>query len=69
MEPEKHLEREIPPKPRIFLDADVLFAGAASPNEHSVSNLLLRMSELPLIDAITNPGDHRSGAQPAKQDA
>jgi predicted nucleic acid-binding protein len=54
MEPEKHLEREIPPKPRIFLDADVLFAGAASPNEHSASNLLLRMAELTLIEAITS---------------
>jgi predicted nucleic acid-binding protein len=54
MEPEKPLEREIPPKPRIFLDADVLFAGAASPNEHSASNLLLRMAELTLIEAITS---------------
>jgi predicted nucleic acid-binding protein len=48
MEPEK------PPKPRIFIDADVLFAGAASPNEHSASNLLLRMAELTLIEAITS---------------
>lgn len=48
MEPEK------PPKPRIFFDADVLFAGAASPNEHSASNLLLRMAELTLIEAITS---------------
>jgi predicted nucleic acid-binding protein len=48
MEPEK------PPKPRIFIDADVLVAGAASPNEHSASNLLLRMAELTLIEAITS---------------
>lgn len=43
-----------PEKPRIFIDADVLFAGAASPNEHSASNLILRMSELTLIEAITS---------------
>jgi predicted nucleic acid-binding protein len=54
MEPEKPLERESPTKPRIFIDADVLFAGAASPNEHSASNLLLRMAELTLIEAVTS---------------
>jgi predicted nucleic acid-binding protein len=54
MEPEKPLERETPTKPRIFIDADVLFAGATSPNEHSASNLLLRMAELTLIEAITS---------------
>jgi predicted nucleic acid-binding protein len=54
MEPEKPLKRETPTKPHIFIDADVLFAGAASPNEHSASNLLLRMAELTLIEAITS---------------
>lgn len=54
MEPEKPLERESPTKPRIFIDADVLFAGAASPNEHSASNLLLRMAELTMIEAVTS---------------
>jgi predicted nucleic acid-binding protein len=54
MEPVKPLEWESPTKPRIFIDADVLFAGAASPNEHSASNLLLRMAELTLIEAITS---------------
>jgi predicted nucleic acid-binding protein len=48
MEPTK------PHKPRIFIDADVLFAGAASPNEHSASNLILRMAELTLIEAIAS---------------
>jgi len=43
-----------PVKPRIFIDADVLFAGAASPNEHSASNLILRMAELTLIEAIAS---------------
>lgn len=41
-------------KPRVFIDADVLFAGAASPNEHSASNLILRMAELTLIEAVTS---------------
>ena len=31
-----------PPKPRIFVDADVLFAAAASPNEHGASLVILR---------------------------
>jgi len=48
MEPEK------PAKLRLFVDADVLFAGAASPNENSASNLILRMGELTLIEAITS---------------
>jgi predicted nucleic acid-binding protein len=42
------------PKPRIFVDADVLFAGAASPNEHSASLVILRMSEITLVEAITS---------------
>jgi hypothetical protein len=44
----------LPGKPRIFIDSDVLFAGTASPNEHSASNLILRMAELTLIDAIAS---------------
>jgi len=48
------MELEKPAKPRIFIDADVLFAGAASPNEHSASNLILRMAELTLIEGITS---------------
>lgn len=48
------MEASHPAKPRIFIDADVLFAGAASPNEHSASNLILRMAELTLIEAITS---------------
>jgi len=43
-----------PHKPRIFIDADVLFAGAASPNEHSASLVILRMAEITLIEAITS---------------
>ncbi len=48
------MEAEKPAKPRVFVDADVLFAGAASPNEHSASNLILRMAELTLIEGITS---------------
>lgn len=48
------MEANKPAKPRIFMDADVLFAGAASPNEHSASNLILRMAELTLIEVITS---------------
>lgn len=41
-------------KPRVFIDADVLFAGSASPTEHGASLTILRMSEITLIDAITS---------------
>lgn len=36
------------------MDADVLFAGAASSNEHSASLLILRLAEITLIEAITS---------------
>lgn len=41
-------------KPRVFLDADVIFAGAAAPSEHGASLVLLRMAEITLIEAITS---------------
>lgn len=43
-----------PRRPRVFLDADVLFAGAASPGEHSASLVILRMAEITLIEAVTS---------------
>ena len=43
-----------PDKPRVFIDADVLFAGAASPSEHSASLLILRLAEITLIEAVTS---------------
>ena len=43
-----------PPKPRVFVDADVIFAGAASPSEHSASLVILRLAEITLIEAITS---------------
>jgi hypothetical protein len=42
-----------PPKPRVFVDADVLFAGAAGPTEHGASLVILRMAEITLVDAVT----------------
>jgi len=41
-------------KPRVFVDADVLFAGSASPTEHGGSLVVLRMAEITLIDAYTS---------------
>jgi hypothetical protein len=43
-----------PRKPRVFIDADVLFAGAASPSTHRASLVVLRMAEITLIDALTS---------------
>ena len=43
-----------PRKPRVFVDADVLFAGAASPSEHGASLLILRMAEITLIEAVAS---------------
>ncbi|HID65282.1 MAG TPA: hypothetical protein EYP49_21405 [Anaerolineae bacterium] len=41
-------------KPTVFLDADVIFAGAAAPTEHGVSHVVLRMSEITLIECSTS---------------
>ena len=38
--------------PRVFVDSDVLFAGSASPSEHSASQVILRMAEITLIEAL-----------------
>ena len=43
-----------PPKPRIFVDSDVLFTGSASPNEHSASLVIFRMAEITLIEAVAS---------------
>jgi len=42
------------PSPRVFVDADVLFAGAAAPTEHGASLTVLRMAEITLIQALTS---------------
>ena len=41
-------------RPRVFVDADVLFAGAASPSEHGDSLTILRLAEIGLIDAVAS---------------
>lgn len=41
-------------KPRVFIDADALFAGAASPSDHGASLVVLRMAEITLIDAFAS---------------
>jgi predicted nucleic acid-binding protein len=43
-----------PPKPRIFVDSDVLFTGSASPNENSASLVIFHMAEITLIEAVTS---------------
>jgi predicted nucleic acid-binding protein len=43
-----------PNRPRVFIDADVLFAGAAGPSEHGASLVVLRMAEITLIEAVTS---------------
>ena len=44
----------MPRKPRVFVDADVLFAGVASPSQHGASLVVLHMAEITLIDAVTS---------------
>jgi len=41
-------------KPVVFLDADVIFAGAAAPTEHGASHVVLRLGEITLIDCVTS---------------
>jgi hypothetical protein len=39
---------------RVFFDADVIFAGCASPRDYGASLVLLRMAEITLIKAVTS---------------
>lgn len=41
-------------KPVVFLDADVIFAGAAAPTEHGASHVVLRTGEITLIECVTS---------------
>jgi predicted nucleic acid-binding protein len=43
-----------PSLPQVFIDADVLFAGSASPSEFGASLVVLRMAEITLINAVTS---------------
>ena len=40
-------------KPKVFIDADVLFAGSAAPSEYGASLVVLRMAEITLLEAYT----------------
>jgi len=42
------------PKPKVFIDADVLFAGSAAPSEHGASLVVLRMAEITLLEAYAS---------------
>lgn len=52
------LANSMPPiqasKPRVFIDADVLFSGAAGPSAHGASLVVLRMAEITLIEAVAS---------------
>ncbi len=41
-------------RPRVFIDADVLFAAAASGSEHGASLIVLRLAEITLIELLTS---------------
>lgn len=41
-------------RPNIFLDADVIFAGAAAPSVQGASYVVLLMSEITLLNCITS---------------
>ena len=43
-----------PPRPRVFVDADVLFAGAASSSEHGASLTVLRLAEIALLETYAS---------------
>jgi hypothetical protein len=40
-------------KPKVFIDADVLFAGSAAPSEYGASLVVLSMAEITLLEAYT----------------
>ena len=41
-------------RPKIFLDADVIFAGSAAPSTQGASYVILQMGEITLIDCYTS---------------
>ena len=47
-------ERTLRIKPKVFIDADVLFAGSAAPSEHGASLTVLRMAEITLVEAYVS---------------
>jgi predicted nucleic acid-binding protein len=43
-----------PSKLRVFVDADVLFAGSVAPSQHGASLVILRLAEITLIEAVAS---------------
>jgi PIN domain len=43
-----------PSKLRVFVDADVLFAGSVAPTQHGASLMVLRLAEITLIEAVAS---------------
>jgi hypothetical protein len=41
-------------RPSIFLDADAMFAGAASPREYGASHVILRLGQYTILDCVTS---------------
>lgn len=41
-------------KLKVFVDADVIFAGSVAPSEHSASHVVLQMGEITLLDCVTS---------------
>jgi hypothetical protein len=48
------MAKSSPAKLRVFIDADVLFAGSASSSEQGASLTLLRLAEITLIEAVAS---------------
>jgi len=44
----------VPSKLRVFVDADVLFAGSVAPSQHGASLVVLRLAEITLIEAVAS---------------
>jgi PIN domain len=44
-----------PSRLRVFVDADVLFAGSAAPSQHGASLAILRLAEITMIEAVESP--------------
>jgi hypothetical protein len=41
-------------RPSIFLDADAMFAGAASPHAYGASHVILRLGQYTILDCVTS---------------
>lgn len=41
-------------QPSVFLDADAMFAGAASPHAYGASHVILRLGQYTILDCVTS---------------